>query len=112
MALIAPLVYVVLRRRLGCDVVFSSFGGILVTLIPGVSMYGWLATEAGLESVLGVIGLLIVTSSRRWWPASLVVAAVALATYAAGAAWAFACLPSAYRACAASFHMRARNWRR
>jgi hypothetical protein len=92
MALLAPLVYLVLRRRLGCDVVFSSFGGILVTLIPGVSMYGWLAIEAGLESVLGVIGLLMATSSRRWWPASLLVAAVALATYATGAAWLFACL--------------------
>ena len=92
MALMAPLVYLVLLRRLGCDVVFSVFGGILVSLLPGVSMYGWLATEAGLESVLGVIGLLVVTSPCRWWPAGLVVAAVALVTYPTGAAWLFACI--------------------
>ena len=91
MALLAPLVYLVLRRRLGCTVTLSAFGGVLVPLLPGVSMYGWLATEAGLESVLGVIALLVATSLRRWWPASLVIAAVALITYPAGAAWLFAC---------------------
>ena len=91
MALLAPLVYLVLRRRLGCTVTLSAFGGVLVSLLPGVSMYGWLATEAGLESVLGVIALLVATSLRRWWPASLVIAAVALITYPAGAAWLFAC---------------------
>lgn len=92
MAVLAPMVYLVLRRRLGCGVRFSFFGGIVVSLIPGVSMYGWLATEAGLESILGVLGLLVATSPRRWWPASLVIAAVALVTYPTGAAWMVACL--------------------
>jgi hypothetical protein len=55
-------------------------------------MYGWLATEAGLDSVLGVIGLLMATSSWRWWPASLVAAAVALVTYPTGATWLVVCL--------------------
>ncbi len=91
MALAAPLVYLVLRRRLGCNVAFSLFGGILTSLISGVSMYGWLATEAGLDSVLGVVGLLMATSSWRFWPASLVVAAVALVTYPTGATWLVAC---------------------
>lgn len=91
MALLAPLICLVLRRRLGCTFGTSALGGIIVVLLPGVMMYGWLATEAGLESVLGVVALLTATSRRRWWPASIVVAAVALITYPTGAAWLVAC---------------------
>ena len=91
MALLAPLVYLVLRRRLGCTVGTSALGGIVVILLPGVTMYGWLAIETGLDSVLGVLALLLATSRRGWWPASIVVAAVAVITYPTGAAWLAAC---------------------
>lgn len=92
MALLAPLVYLVLRRRLGCTAATSAVGGFVVMLLPGVMMYGWLAVETGLDSVLGVVALLLATSRRRWWPASIVVAAVALITYPTGAAWLLACV--------------------
>jgi hypothetical protein len=92
MALLAPLVYLVLRRRLGCTFATSAIGGSVVVLLPGVMMYGWMAIETGLDSVLGVIALLLATSPRFWWPASIVVSAVAFITYPTGAAWLLACV--------------------
>jgi hypothetical protein len=97
MALLAPLVYIVLRRRLGCNGAISAFGGIFVALVPGVAMFGWLATENGLDSVLGVVALLLSTSTRRWWPASVVVAAAALVTYPTGGVWLLACVAVCYQ---------------
>ena len=65
MALLAPLVYLVLRRRLRCSRAPALLGGVTVVLMPGVAMFGWLATENGLESVLGAAGLYLATSRRR-----------------------------------------------
>ena len=88
MALLAPLVYLVLRRRLRCSRAPALLGGVTVVLMPGVAMFGWLATENGLESVLGAAGLYLATSRRRLWTAAPVLAGLAVTTYPAGGAWA------------------------
>lgn len=88
MALLAPIVYVAATRRLGCARAVGLLGGASVALLPGVAMFGWLATENGLETVVGATGMLLATSSRRAWPAALLVAGVAVTTYTAGLAWA------------------------
>jgi hypothetical protein len=88
MAALAPLAYLVLRRRLRCGRGSALFGGALVVLLPGVAMFGWLATEDGLESVLGTAGLYLATSRRRVALAAPVLAGLAVTTYTAGVAWA------------------------
>ncbi len=87
MALLAPLVYLTLRRRLGCDILAATFGGLVVALLPGVAMFGWLATENGLEAIPGVAGLLLATSRRRGWWAAPVLGALSVSTYTSGLAW-------------------------
>ncbi|MGH3978807.1 MAG: hypothetical protein ACRDRZ_07380 [Pseudonocardiaceae bacterium] len=87
-ALLAPLVYVTLRRRLGCGRPAAAIGAGTVALIPGVAAFSWLATENGLEAVWGMVGLLVVTSRRGWWWIAPVLAGVAVTTYPSGLAWA------------------------
>lgn len=88
MALLPALVYLVARRRLACGRPAALVGGVAVALLPGVSTVAWVATENGLEAVWGVAALLVTTSARRWWPAGLVLAGVAVSNYTAGLAWA------------------------
>jgi hypothetical protein len=89
MALLAPLLYLVLRRRSGCTRGAAALGGVTVVLLPGVAAFGWLATENGLEAVLGVAGLYLATTGRRgWWRLAPVLGALAISTHTAGIAWA------------------------
>lgn len=88
MALLGPLVYLTLRRRLGCGRLASATGAVAVLLLPGVYAFSWLATENGLEAVWGTAGLLVATSRRRLWWAAPVLAGVAVSTYGAGLGWA------------------------
>ena len=87
-ALLAPLVYVVARRRLGCAMTSSIVGAVAVAVLPGVSTVAWVATENGLEAVWGVAALFVATSRRWWWPVGLVLAGVSVSNYTAGLAWA------------------------
>ncbi|MDQ2709339.1 MAG: hypothetical protein M3Z25_17665 [Actinomycetota bacterium] len=90
MALAPPVAYVAATRRLDCERVAGVLAGAAAALLPGVAMYGWLATENGLEVVAGSVGLLLATSGRRPWPAALLLAGVAVTTYTSGVAWALA----------------------
>lgn len=87
-ALIAPLLFVVARRRLGCARPTAVLAGVLVAVLPGVSVVSWVGTENGLEAVAGAAALYVVTSMRRWWPLGIVLAGVAVSLYTAGLAWA------------------------
>ncbi len=88
MALLAPLAYLVLRRRLSCGRATSALGAAVVVLLPGVSALSWLATENGLEALWGMGTLLLVTSRRGWWVLAPVTAGISVSTYGAGLAWA------------------------
>lgn len=100
LALVAPLVFVTARVRLGCERGPAALAAVTVGLLPGVSMFGWVATENGLEAVPGLTGLLLATS-RRWWPVAPVLAGFAVGTYTTGIAWAVgigaACVVAAVR---------------
>ena len=87
-ALLAPLLYVAARRRLGCGRVAGVGAAGLVVLLPGVAVMAWLAIETPLDTVLGVAALLVVTSARRWWPVGLVIVGAAVSFYTAALAWA------------------------
>lgn len=87
MALLAPLVYATLRLRLACGRPAAVLGGALVVLLPGTAVLAPVATENGLEAVVG-LGALLVATSRRWWPAAPVLGGLAVGTYTAGLAWA------------------------
>jgi hypothetical protein len=87
-ALLAPLLYLAARRRLGCGRFPAVVAGVLVTVMPGVSVVSWVGTENGLEAVAGAAALYTVTSSRRWWPLGLIAAGLAVSLYTAGLAWA------------------------
>lgn len=91
-ALIAPLAYLVSRRRLACRPSTAALGAGCAALLPGMAVFSWLATENGMEAVWGLAALYVATSSRRWWPAGLVLAGVAVSTYSSGLAWAGATL--------------------
>ena len=88
MALLAPLVYLVLLRRLGCARPAATLGAATAVLLPGVAMFGWLATENGLETVLGAAGLYCATSARRVRRAAPLLAGLAVTTHTSGLAWA------------------------
>jgi hypothetical protein len=87
-ALIAPIVFLAARRRLGCGRFTATVAGVLVVVIPGVSVVSWVGTENGLEAVVGATALYVTTSSRRWWPVGLLGAGLAISLYTAGLAWA------------------------
>lgn len=87
MALLPALVVLACRRRLGCTRVAAVAGGLACALLPGVAMFGWLATENGLDAVLGVAALLAATSRRRGWAAAPVLGGLAITTYPPGLAW-------------------------
>ncbi len=88
MALLAPLVYLTLRRRLDCRPGPAALGAATAVLLPGVSALAWLATENGLEALWGLGALLLVTSRWRAWWLAPVLAGVSVSTYGAGLAWA------------------------
>jgi hypothetical protein len=88
MALLAPLAYLTLRRRLSCGRATSALGAAVVVLLPGVSALAWLATENGLEALWGMATLLLVTSRRGWWVLAPITAGISVSTYGAGLAWA------------------------
>jgi hypothetical protein len=91
LALVAPLVYAACRGRLGCTRLAAAMGALVVVALPGVAMFGWVATESGLEVVFGLGGLLAATARRwEWWPLGPVLAGIAVATYPPGVAWASA----------------------
>jgi hypothetical protein len=89
-ALLAPLLYLTARRRLGCGRAGSVLAGGVVVLLPGVSVMSWLAIETPLDVVAGVAALYLVTSRRRWWWLGLVLAGLAVSLYTAGLATAVA----------------------
>jgi hypothetical protein len=91
LALVAPLVYALARLRLGCGRPAAVLAAVVVVLLPGVAVFGPVATENGLEVVPGLAALLVATS-RRWWPFAPVLAALAVGTYTSGLAWAVATL--------------------
>jgi hypothetical protein len=88
MALAAPLAYLAATRRLGCGRAAGVLAGLVAALLPGIAMFGWVATENGLELVAGAAGLLLATSRRRFWPAAPLLGGVAVTTYTSGLAWA------------------------
>lgn len=88
MSLLAPLVYLTARRRLGCGRPAAALAAATAVLLPGVSAFSWLATENGLEALWGLAGLYLATSRRRGWVLAPVLAGVAVSTYGAGLAWA------------------------
>ncbi|WP_018331532.1 hypothetical protein [Actinomycetospora chiangmaiensis] len=87
-ALLAPLVYLVARRRLGCERPAAVAGAAGVALLPGVSTMAWVAIETPLDTVAGAAALFVVTSHRRWWPTGLLLAGLSVSIYTAGLAWA------------------------
>ncbi|HEY2196023.1 MAG TPA: hypothetical protein VGH76_27520 [Actinomycetospora sp.] len=87
-ALITPLIYLAARRRLGCGRFPAVVAGVLVAVLPGVSVVSWVGTEDGLEVVAGAAALYVVTSSRRWWPLGLLAGGLAISLYTAGLSWA------------------------
>jgi hypothetical protein len=87
---LAPLVFLTLRRRLGCARAAAALGALAVCLLPGVTAFSWLATENGLEAVAGMWGLLIATSRRPVWWMAPALAAVSISLYGSGLAWASA----------------------
>jgi hypothetical protein len=89
-ALLAPLLYLTARRRLGCGRASSVLAGGLVVLLPGVSVMSWVAIETPLDVVVGVAALYAATSRRRWWWLGLVLAGLAVSLYTAGLATAVA----------------------
>ncbi|MCD2193313.1 hypothetical protein LQ327_07925 [Actinomycetospora endophytica] len=88
MALLPVLLYLAARRRLGCRPVTAAMGAALAVVLPGVTSVAWVGTENGLEAVWGVAALLVATSRRRVWPVAPVLAAISVANYTAGLAWA------------------------
>ena len=89
-ALLAPLAYVVARRRLGCGPTAATLGAVLVVLVPGVTSLAWVAIETPLDAVAGMAALYLATSRRWWWPLGGVLAGASVSLYTAGLAWAFA----------------------
>lgn len=89
-ALLAPLAYVVARRRLGCGPTGATVGAVLVVLVPGVTSLAWVAIETPLDAVAGMAALYVATSRRRWWPLGGALAGASVSLYTAGLAWAFA----------------------
>ena len=90
MALLAPLAFWTLRRRLGSGRLGAATGALAVSLVPGVTAFSWFATENGLEAVAGMAGLLLATSKRRGWWLAPVLAALSISLYGSGLAWALA----------------------
>jgi hypothetical protein len=88
MALLAPLSYYVLRRRLNAQRIPSVIGALTVAFIPGVLNYSWTATENGLDTIWGIVGLLLVTSQRKYWWLAPIIGGIAISTYGSGIAWA------------------------
>lgn len=101
MACLGPIVFAAATRRLGCSRGTGIVAALVAVLLPGVAMFGWPATENGLEAVAGAAGLLLATSPRRGWTAAPLLAAVAVGAYTAGVVWAAAivavCLARAVR---------------
>jgi len=87
---LAPLVFLTLRRRLGCARAAAALGALAACLLPGVTAFSWLATENGLEAVAGMWGLYMATSRRPVWWMAPALAAVSISLYGAGLAWASA----------------------
>lgn len=92
MALLAPLAYLIATRRLGCGRPAGLLAGTTTVLLPGVAMFGWLATDNGLETLVGAAGLYLATSSRVWWLLAPIAGGLAVTTYPAGIAWALGIL--------------------
>ncbi|GAA4919403.1 hypothetical protein EV188_103251 [Actinomycetospora succinea] len=89
-ALLVPLVFLVMRRRLGATRSGSAVAAVAVGVLPGVSMLAWLAIETPLDTVVGVAAVYVLTSRRPWWPLGLVLAGLSVSAYTAGLAWAAA----------------------
>ena len=88
LALLAPLAHLVLRRRIGVGVGPAVVGALTVVALPGVALFGWMATENGMEAVWGLTALALVTAPHRAWPGGLVLAGAAMSTYSTGLTWA------------------------
>jgi len=65
MAGLAPLVYLVLRRRLGVDALPAFAASGLLIVQPGLYAFGWLSTNYGLECVPGLLAVYLALSDRR-----------------------------------------------
>ncbi|MDD7940963.1 hypothetical protein PHK61_21310 [Actinomycetospora lutea] len=89
-ALLAPLLYLMARRRLGTGRAGGVLAGGLGVLLPGVAVMAWVAIETPLDVVVGLAALLVVTSRRRWWWLGPVLAGLAVSLYTAGLATAVA----------------------
>jgi hypothetical protein len=90
LAFAAPLIYLTLRRRLGTARVPAVVGALTGALLPGVVSFSWVGIETGLDSVLGLAGLLVATTARRWWWLAPVLAGLAVSSYGGGIPWAAA----------------------
>lgn len=90
LALVAPLVYATLRFRLDVRRSVAVVGGVAAALVPGVAVFAGVATENGLEAVIGLAGLLAATSRSRYFLLGPVLAGFSIGTYTSGIAWAVA----------------------
>jgi hypothetical protein len=87
-ALLCVLAYITLRRRLGSGRIGAVTGALTVALLPGVAGFSWIAIEPGLETVVGMTGVLVASSRRRFWWTAPLLAGAAVSTYGSGLVWA------------------------
>jgi len=88
MALLAPLLYHTIRTRLGVKQGPAIIGALTGIAFPGVVSFSWVAIEPGLDSVVGLIGLLVATTKRPFWCVAPLFAGVVVSTYGGGVPWA------------------------
>ena len=90
MALLAPLLYLTMRRRFQSSPVPAAIAALVGVALPGVISFSWLATETGFDAIAGLVGLLVATSKRSWWWTAPVFAGVCVSLYGGGIPWALA----------------------
>lgn len=89
LALVAPLAFLVAHRRFELGRVSAVAAGLGCALVPGVAAYSWIATESGLETVWGLLAMLIASTRTRFGMVGAGAAAgLAVGTYGPGLAFA------------------------
>jgi hypothetical protein len=88
MAGLPPLVFLVAHLRLGVRRWVAAGAALALSLLPGFAAFSWLATEYGLESVIGLCAVLAATARHRWAiPVAGVLGGLAAGAYAPGLAY-------------------------